>query len=277
MELTEPLEAAVVAVAQRAELAMPKRTSLPSMLPPGLEAAGGLIDPQLRQGRVARLFGPDCRPRQDANEDHVMAARMRPALAGVAHHLAEGVAQRGRDQQDRQHLQEIRERRRVFKRMGRVGVEEPAAVRAQLLDGDLRGGRPDGNQLLGERNGLHHRVARGILDGIPVASVWAAGRWLAAAGRSLIWAKRSAPRPARPAPAPDDHRQRQQDIQRGAGQVDPEVAEVGCLRRAKPRMKATRMAMPGRGRDEVLHGQPQHLGQVAHGRSRRRSPASWCW
>ncbi len=34
MALTEPLEADVVAVAQRAELAMPKRISLPSMLPP---------------------------------------------------------------------------------------------------------------------------------------------------------------------------------------------------------------------------------------------------
>ena len=36
--LTEPFEAAVVAVAQSAELAMPKRTSLPSMLPPDWSA-----------------------------------------------------------------------------------------------------------------------------------------------------------------------------------------------------------------------------------------------
>ena len=35
IELTEPFEAAVVAVAQSAESASPKRTSLPSMLPPG--------------------------------------------------------------------------------------------------------------------------------------------------------------------------------------------------------------------------------------------------
>ena len=34
MALTEPFDAAVVAVAQSAELASPKRTSLPSMLPP---------------------------------------------------------------------------------------------------------------------------------------------------------------------------------------------------------------------------------------------------
>ena len=47
IELTEPLDAAVVAVAQRAELAMPKRTSLPSMLPPGCIVAGGLVDAQV--------------------------------------------------------------------------------------------------------------------------------------------------------------------------------------------------------------------------------------
>ena len=38
IELTEPFDAAVVAVAHSAELAMPKRVSLPSMLPPGCVA-----------------------------------------------------------------------------------------------------------------------------------------------------------------------------------------------------------------------------------------------
>ena len=35
--------------------------------------------------------------------------------------------------------------------MGRVDVEEAAAVGAQLLDGDLRGRRADGERLLGRR------------------------------------------------------------------------------------------------------------------------------
>ena len=38
MELTEPLEAAVVAVAHKTELAIPKRTSFPSILPPACVA-----------------------------------------------------------------------------------------------------------------------------------------------------------------------------------------------------------------------------------------------
>ena len=38
MALTAPQEASVVTVANSAELAMPKRTSLPSMLPPACSA-----------------------------------------------------------------------------------------------------------------------------------------------------------------------------------------------------------------------------------------------
>ena len=48
MALTEPFEAAVVAVAQSAEFAMPKRTSLPSMLPPACSALADLVDAELR-------------------------------------------------------------------------------------------------------------------------------------------------------------------------------------------------------------------------------------
>ncbi len=39
MELTEPLEAPVVNAAQNADCAVPKRTSLPSMLPPSTPMA----------------------------------------------------------------------------------------------------------------------------------------------------------------------------------------------------------------------------------------------
>ena len=50
----------------------------------------------------------------------------------------------------RQHLEKIRERGRVFEGMGRIGVEEPAAVGAQLFDGDLGGGWADCNGLGGD-------------------------------------------------------------------------------------------------------------------------------
>ena len=58
MELTLPLVAAVVAVAQIADWAMPKRSSLPSMFPPGCESQACLIDAQCGQCGIARLLGP---------------------------------------------------------------------------------------------------------------------------------------------------------------------------------------------------------------------------
>ena len=47
IELTEPFDAEVVATAHSAELATPKRTSLPSMLPPGLVALATWSTPSL--------------------------------------------------------------------------------------------------------------------------------------------------------------------------------------------------------------------------------------
>ena len=109
--LTEPLDAAVVAVAHSAELAMPKRTSLPSMLPPGCVALCVWSTPKAGKPRVAALLRPDShRDQHDKDDRH--RRQDGPALARVAHHLAEGVAERSRNQQDRQHLQEVGQRRR---------------------------------------------------------------------------------------------------------------------------------------------------------------------
>ncbi len=55
MLLTAPHEVAVVTVANSAEAAMPKRVSLPSMLPPDWPRAGGLVDAE-----AARCSGLPC-------------------------------------------------------------------------------------------------------------------------------------------------------------------------------------------------------------------------
>ena len=56
MPLTAPQDAAVVMAANRPVAAMPKRASLPSMLPPGCGRAGHLIDAQRGQQRIALLL-----------------------------------------------------------------------------------------------------------------------------------------------------------------------------------------------------------------------------
>ena len=147
MEFTEPLEAAVVALAQRAEFAMPKRVSLPSMLPPACSALGRVIDAERGELRIAGLLGGDAAKRQ-RHEDHEHRDEDRPPLARVVDHSTERVAERRRNQQDGQHLEEVGQRRRIFERMRRVHIEEAAAVRAELLDRDLARGGSEWNRLL---------------------------------------------------------------------------------------------------------------------------------
>ena len=72
MPLTAPQLASVVTVANSAELAMPKRTSLPSMLPPGCSALDRLIG----AGRVSSGL-----PRASAQYAVVTPARNRNAIA----------------------------------------------------------------------------------------------------------------------------------------------------------------------------------------------------
>ena len=88
MALTAPHEAAVVITANSAEATMPKRTSLPSMLPP--------VRPMRGEGVVAVRFRPVAD--DDAgDEQHAHHGEDRPALALVADHAAEDVGQRGAD------------------------------------------------------------------------------------------------------------------------------------------------------------------------------------
>ena len=54
---TAPHEAAVVTAANSAEAAMPKRTSLPSMLPPDCSALDAWSTPSGGEQRIAGLLG----------------------------------------------------------------------------------------------------------------------------------------------------------------------------------------------------------------------------
>ena len=75
MELTEPFEAAVVAVAQSAEFAMPWRTSLPSMFPPGCIALAAWSTPSAASTGLPR-FSAQAATASSATNTTVIAARM---------------------------------------------------------------------------------------------------------------------------------------------------------------------------------------------------------
>ena len=116
-----------------------------------------------------------------------------------------------------------------------VGVEEAAAVGAEHLDRDLRGDRAD-------RDGLLGAFQRRRLD---------------------IGAERL--RHALPDQEQRvDDADRQQDVERAAGDIDPEVADRLHRRAREAADQRDREHDAGRRRQEVLVRQAEHLREVGH-------------
>ena len=121
--------------------------------------------------------------------------------------------------------------------MGGVGVEEAAAIGAELLDRLLAGDRA-------KRDGLLGAFERGGVD---------------RAGQGLRHAERDE--------GERDHdSDRQQDIERGPGQIDPEIAERRRAVAGEGAGHRDGEGDAGRGREEIMHGQAGHLREMAHGR-----------
>ena len=158
----------------------------------------------------------------------------RPALAAVADHAAEGGGERRRDQQDEEHLDEVREVVAFSNGIALFTLKKPPPLVPELLDRDLRGGRA-------ERERLVERPGRVVKVSEPLERLDHALR--------------------------DEHeraheRERQQDVEQRAGEVLPEVPE---LLGAAAREAADHGGEHGhahRRRHEVLHREPGHLREV---------------
>ena len=121
--------------------------------------------------------------------------------------------------------------------MSGVGVEEAAAVGAELLDDLLARDRSDRDRLLRALEG--RRVDR--------------------AGERLRHSESDKRERA-------DDRDREEDVKRDAGQVDPEVPDRRRRRARKSAYERERHCKARRRRDEVVHGEAEHLGEMTHGR-----------
>ena len=139
--LTAPVLVPVVPVMNKADIAWPKRTSLPSRLP-----ADGSTPSAVRIGLPAA--SPSRRRRSPTTRKTAIADENRPALPDRADDAAEGEDRGDRDEQQRPDLEEVGPGVGVLERMGGVGVEEAAAVGAELLDDLLARDRPDRDRLL---------------------------------------------------------------------------------------------------------------------------------
>ena len=89
--------------------------------------------------------------------------------------------------------------------MRRVRVEEAAAVRAQILDGDLRSGRTDGENL------VDYGLSVSVLRGLEKRNGAVRAERLDDSLRDEKDGK--------------NERERQQDVERRPDQIDPEVAD----------------------------------------------------
>ena len=134
-----------------------------------------------------------------------------------------------------EHLEEVREPVRVLERDGRVRVVEAAAVRAELLDRDLRGDRAARDRLM---RALQRRRGRVTVERL---------------------------RHALPDQQHGEHdRERQKDVDERPVEVAPEVPELVARPAGDPADDGDQHRHADRRRDEVLHGEPGHLRQVRH-------------
>src|SRR5579862_7207934 len=97
----------------------------------GLQGTYMLIGP--RQKRIAARLRPigngDARKKQNRH-----SCPHRPSMALGTGHATQRVSEAGADRENRQHLDEVGQRRWILKRMSTVSVEESAAVRTKLFD-----------------------------------------------------------------------------------------------------------------------------------------------
>ena len=119
MQLTAPQLASVVTQANSADWKLPEANFL------AFEVASGRVHAQLGEARVAGDFRVPQHQRA-GQEQHEHRSPHGPAVALLFHHPAQVVGERTGDREDRQDLHKVAERRRVLKRVSRVGVEEAA-------------------------------------------------------------------------------------------------------------------------------------------------------
>ena len=109
MALTAPQEAAVVMTANRAD----SGDAEADLLAFHIAAGRGRAPSRVGLPRGFRPVADD----DAGDEQHAHGGEDRPALALVADHAAEDIGQRGAEREDRDHLDEVRERRRVLEGM----------------------------------------------------------------------------------------------------------------------------------------------------------------
>ena len=199
---------------------------------------------RLRLRPVARQHA--AKPQNRHRREH------RPSVPRRPGHPAQHHAHPGGDHEDREHLHQVRQRRRVLKWVRRVRIHKPAAVGPQHLDRFLAGQRPLRNRL-----GCNYCSYR--------LSICAGCRYtLLLHQRRRVVRLEVLDRALRHQRQRVHQADRQQHPQRPPRQVHPEVPQRLRLAPRYPADKRDRQRHARRRRPEVVRRQPRHLGQIAH-------------
>ncbi len=222
-------------------------------------------DAELLVNRIALGFRPPAN--HDAGDAHRKHRRPdRPAMLLIFCFAAEMIGHRAADAQQREHLEEIREWRGIFKRVRGVGVRVTAAVGAKHLDGHLRRHRTLNNRLRVERLVFHHRISLGINDGFSIRIVFLDGNGL----RLHQFRRRVRLEILNHALRDEEQREhkadRQQQIISDARQIHPEVADGRGRMPCYAAHQRGGDGDTGGGGKKVVDGQRDHLREIRHRR-----------
>ena len=207
-----------------------------------------------RKLRRSDLFeeGYHCQAR---HQHHEHGREDSPALSPIGHEATEAEHERERDEQQRDTLHQVRERRGVFQGARRVHAIIASAVRSELLDGNLAGLRPHGHHAL-----IDHLHGCRIVGFYHIALCIDTDRFQQL--YFLIFGyvlRRALPHVHHG----HDERERDEHEKHGARHVDEEVAQArGAFAHQPAEQREQHGHAHGRC-DEVLHGQADGLGEVA--------------
>jgi hypothetical protein len=194
------------------------------------------LDPEFAEVRIPALFGR-IGHKHAGQEQDAHRSKDGPALPRITDHLAERIGEAGWNYEDQNHLQEIRKRRGVLVGVRRVGVEEASAIDAEHFDHFLRSSRPLRDSLCSAFQSGDLRVGSKILN-------------------HTLRDQHEGPK----------DRNREQDVDQTAGQIDPKVPHRFHRMPRKAANHGDARGQPHRRGKEVMRGQTGHLGEIAHGR-----------
>ena len=232
-------------------------------------------DAELLVNRIAARFRPPAK--QNTGEAHGEHRRPdRPAVLLIFRFAAEVIRQRAADAQQREHLEKVRERRGIFKRMRGVGIRIAAAVRAEHLDRDLRRHRALHDGLRIERLIFHHGISLGVNDRFSIRVVLLDGNGL----RFDQFRRRVRFEILNHALRYEKNREHeadgQQQIISDARQIHPEIADGRAPCAARCRARARRQPRCRRRRKKNCGWSARPSARNTTSWIRRRSSASWC-